>query len=71
MLGNFLCFCCCLLTFLKFTFSNNSFRNAVRVLNGLDPDQNQCSVAPDLGPKLFVKVISRQQELSAARKNLK
>ena len=31
------------------TFSNNSFRNTFRVSNGLDLDQNQCTVGPNLG----------------------
>ena len=30
-------------------FSKNSFRNAFRVSYGLDTDQDQCSVSPDLG----------------------
>ena len=30
MLGNFSCFCCCLLTFFKITFSKNSFRNTTK-----------------------------------------
>ena len=35
--------------FSKSTFSKNSFKNTIRVSNRLDPDQNQCSVGPDLG----------------------
>ena len=55
MLGNFSCFfCCCLLLsadfFSKLTFSKNSFRNPIRVSNGLDQDQDRHSVSPDLGP---------------------
>ena len=50
MLSNFSCFCCCLLTFSRLTFSKNSFSNAIRVSNGLDPAQDQHSVGPDLGP---------------------
>ena len=35
MLGNFSCFCCCLLIFSKFTFGfQSSFRNVIRVSNG-------------------------------------
>ena len=30
--------------FSKSTFSNNSFRNTIRVSNSLDPDQARCSV---------------------------
>ena len=36
-------------------FKKKYFRNTIRVSNGLD------SVDPDLGPKLFAKVISRRQ----------
>ena len=36
--------------FSKLTFSKKSFRNTIRVSNGLDPDQDQRSVGPDLGP---------------------
>ena len=50
MLGNFSCFCCCLLTFFKITFSKNSFKNIIRVSNGLDPDQDRYYVSPDLDP---------------------
>ena len=38
--------------------------------NGLDPDQAQQSVMPDLGPKLFAKIISRRQNLPLAAKEL-
>ena len=38
--GNFSCFCCCLLTFFKSTFSKKSFMNIFRVSIGLDPDQD-------------------------------
>ena len=48
-----ICFCCRLLTFFKLTFSKYSFRNTIRVSNGLGPD-----LGPDLGPNLFAKVIS-------------
>ena len=30
-------------------FSKSSFRNTIRVPKDLDPDQNRCSVSPDLG----------------------
>ena len=48
MLGNFLCFYCCLL-FSKYFFLNY-FKNTIGVSNGLDPDQDRNSVGPDLGP---------------------
>ena len=36
--------------FSKSTFLKNYFGNTIRVSNGLDPDQDQHSVGPDLGP---------------------
>ena len=56
MLGNFSCFCCRLLTFFKFTFPKNSFRNTIRVTNSLDPDQNRHFVGPDLGPSCLQRL---------------
>ena len=40
--------------------------NTIRVSNGLDPDQDQHYFGPDLGPKLFTKVITRRQKSSLA-----
>ena len=37
--------CCRLLTFFQ-TFSKRSFRNAIRLSNGLDPDQDQIRLKP-------------------------
>ena len=42
-------FCCRLLTFQNKLFAKNSFKNAIRVSIGLDPDMNRRSVCPDLG----------------------
>ena len=39
--------------FSSFLYSNNSFRNTIRVSNGLDPDQDRRSVGPDLGTNYF------------------
>ena len=50
--------------FSKFTFSKDFFRNIIRVSNGLDPDQAQHSVMPDLGLKLLAKIISKLQLLA-------
>ena len=37
MLGNFLCFCCCLLTFFKSNvFKKNTYRNTIRMSKCLD-----------------------------------
>ena len=57
-LGNFSCFCCCLLTISKLTFAKDSFRNTIRVSNNLEANQDVHSVGPDLGPHLFAQVIS-------------
>ena len=36
--------------FSKLTFAKNSFRNTIRLSNGLDPDQDRQNVGLDLGP---------------------
>ena len=47
--------------FFKINFSKNSLRNTIRISNGLDLDQDRCSVGPELGSNcLQRKVISRQ-----------
>ena len=70
--GNFPRFCCQLLnSFSKSTFSKNSFRNTIRMSNGLDPDQDRHSVGPDLGPNCFANVVSRRQKSLLARIELK
>ena len=50
MLGNFSFLSCHLLNLFKINFSKKTFRNTIRVSNGLDPDQDQRSVDLDLGP---------------------
>ena len=71
MLGKFSFFCCPLLTFYpELTFSKKSFRNIMRVSNGLNTDQNKPSVSPDFGPKQFAKAISRWQKSPLAWKVL-
>ena len=71
MLGNFLCFFCRLLTFFKINFlKKKSFRNTIGVSNGLDPDQDRHSVGPDLGPKLFPKVIISKQQKSQVKQQI-
>ena len=56
MLGNFSCFCSHLLTFSKLTFSQNSFRNTIRVSNSLDSEQDRHSVGPDLRPNCLQRL---------------
>ena len=46
--------------FVVFWLFKNSFRNAIRVSDGLNPDQDQHSVGPDLGPKLFAKMSTKE-----------
>ena len=48
--------------FFKMNFLKKSFRDTIRVSNGLDPDQDRRSVGPDLGPNCL-------QRLSAADKS--
>ena len=45
ILGNYSCFYGCLWTYFKINLFKKSFRNTIRVSNGLDLDQDQCSVA--------------------------
>ena len=57
MLCNFLSFfAVCLLNFSKLTDSKYSFRNIIKVPNCLDPDQDQYSVGPDLGPNCLQRL---------------
>ena len=51
ILGNFLGFCCCLLTFSKY-----SFRNTIRVSNCMDSAQDRHSVVPDLSPNCLQRL---------------
>ena len=74
MLGNFSCFCGRLLFFFSnSSFSNNSFRNPLKVSNGLDPDQDRRFVGSDLGPNCLQRLSaaygSRQSVKMVARAN--
>ena len=60
---------CRLLKFSKLTFSKNSFRNTIRVSNGLESDQDSHSVGPDLGPNCL-QFLSADDKLPLARKDL-
>ena len=42
-------------------FQKNSFKNTIKVSNGLDPDQDQHSVGPDLGPNCLQKLSADNQ----------
>ena len=62
---------CCLLS--KFNFQKDSFRNNIRVANGLDPDQDQCSVSPDLSQNCLQRLLAdeKRKELNlVARPNV-
>ena len=52
--------------FSKKAFPKNAFRNTNKVLNGLDPDQHQHSVGPDLGPNCLkgYKQMPRRENIS-------
>ena len=57
--------------FSKLSFSKNSFRNNIRVSNGLDPDQGRHSVSLGLGRKcLQIKELSADDKILLARKGL-
>ena len=43
--------------FFKINFLKNYFRNAIRVLKSLDPDQARHLVVPDLGPN-YLQMLS-------------
>ena len=43
--------------FFKINFLKNCFRNAIRVLKSLDPDQARHLVVPDLGPN-YLQMLS-------------
>ena len=55
LLGNFSCLLTCAF-FSKLTFSKNSFRNTIRMSNGLYPDQDRNNVGSDLGPNCLKRL---------------
>ena len=63
MLYIFLDFCYHLLTLIKIKFFKKSYRNTIRVSNGLYPDQNRRSVGTELG-------LNYLQMLSADKKRV-
>ena len=42
--------------FFNINFFKNSFENTIGVSNSLDPDQDQHSVGPDLGPNCLQRL---------------
>ena len=69
MLGNFFMLFCCLLTFIKINFLKNSLRNTVKVSNGLNPDQDQHFVGPDLGP-ICLQRLSAEEKVDAIKERV-
>ena len=55
--------------FSKLAFSNNSFKNTIRMSNGLDPDQDKVQSVL-IAVQIVAKVISRRQKSPLARKEL-
>ena len=58
MLGIFLHVLLSSADFFQRTFSKHSFRNSIRMTNGLDPDQDRRSVGPDLGPNCLKRLLT-------------
>ena len=64
MLGILVCFLPSVYFLRSFGFSKKrSFRNTISVLNSLDTDQIWLSDAPDLGFKLFAKIIKASDKI--------
>ena len=61
---------CRLLTFSKINFSKNSFRDTIRVSNGLDLDWDWHSVGPDLDPNCLQSLSADDKIKLLARKEL-
>ena len=55
--------------FSNLTFSKDSFRNTIRVSNGLDPDQDRRSVSPDLGPNHLQRLSADNKRHCQQEKN--
>ena len=56
--------------FLKSTVSKNSFRNTIRVLNSLVPDQAQHFVGPDLGRNCLQSLYADDASISRVKQVL-
>ena len=70
MVCNFSYFCCHLLTFFKTNFfKKNSLRTSIRVPNSLNPDQDQHSVGPDLGPYCLQRLLADDKSRHWQRKS--
>ena len=70
VLGNFLHFCC-LLTFLQTNFfSKKLFQEYYRGVKWCDPDQDQHSFGPDLGPNSLQRLSANDKKTLLQRKEL-
>ena len=69
MLANFVCFCRLLTFFFKINFFQKKISNTTRVSTDLDPDQDQHSVGPDLGPNCLQK-LSANDKVTASKERL-
>ena len=47
----------------KISSFKNSFRNTIRVSNGLNPDKDRHSVGPDLGPNCLQRLSADDRSL--------
>ena len=54
----------------KYYFSKNHFRNTIRVPNGLDSDQDQRTVGPDLIPNCLQR-LSTDEKVAASKEKVK
>ena len=61
MLGNFYLFFCGLLTVFHF---KKFYWKTIRVTNGLDPDQDLCSVGPGQGPNCLQRLSAEDKSCS-------
>ena len=51
-------------------YFKNSFRNTISLSNGLDPDQSQLSVGPDLGPSCLQRLLASGLQIRERNKKL-
>ena len=69
MLGNYSCFCRCLLTFSKKYFFQK-FHSGTLESNFLDPDQDRNSVGPGLGPNCLPRLSADDKMLLLAKESV-
>ena len=57
--------------FQNLLFQKKSFKKTIQMSDSLDPDQNQHSFGPNLGPKCLHRLSTDAKKLSQARNELK